>query len=104
MMLRDEMIAREAVKFHSECWRERRKALRAPACEKSSLRDKIKQTTTHAAKGDKVDFETCVNLCPMNENETSIHEMRSYVSKFRLFRANTKDAAQQDIRKFRKIR
>ena len=35
----------------------------------------------HAPKGDKMNFETCVNLHPMNENETSIHKMRSWVKK-----------------------
>ena len=58
----------------------------------------------HAAKGDKVDFETYVNLYPMNENETSIHDIRSWANKARLFRANAKDDTQQDIRKFRVIR
>ena len=40
----------------------------------------------------------------MNENETPIHKMRTWVNKARLFRSNAKDATQQDIRKFGKIR
>ena len=47
----------------------------------SSLRQEIKQIKTHAAKRDKVNFETYVNLHPMNENETSVHKMKSWVKK-----------------------
>ena len=98
------MIAQEAVKCYSECWRKRCKALHTPEHEKSSLREEIKQIKIQATKGDNVDFETYVNLCPMNENKTSIHKMKSWVKKARIFRANPKDAAQQDIRKFGIIR
>ena len=100
----NKIIVREAVKFYSECWRERCKVLHTPEHKKSRLRDEIKQMKIQAAKGDKVNFETHVNLHPMNENETSIHKIKSWVTKARMFRANAKNAAQQDIRKFGNIR
>ena len=56
------------------------------------------------AKGDKVNFETCINLHPMNENETSVHKMKSWVKKAKMIRVNAKDDAQQDTRMFRTIR
>ena len=40
----------------------------------------------------------------MDENETSVHKMKAWVKKARMFRENTKDDAQQDIRKFGTIR
>ena len=56
-----------------------------------------------AAKGEKLKFESYVNLHPMNENETSVHKMKLWVNKARMFRAKAKDNVQQDIRKFGKI-
>ena len=100
----DNIITLEVVKFYSEYWRERCKALHTPEYEKSSLNNKIKQIKIDAAKGDKVNFEICVDLHPINENETSIHTMRSWVKKARQFRANAKGVKQQDIRKFGKRR
>ena len=69
----DKIIVREAVKFHSECWKEMCEALHTPEHEVSSLREDIKQIKMQAAKGDKENFKTCVNLHPMNESETSVH-------------------------------
>ena len=57
-----------------------------------------------AAQGEKVNFESYVNLCPMNENETSVCKMKLWVKKARMFRAKAKDNVQQDIRKFGTIR
>ena len=47
----------------------------------SSLREETKQIKLQAAKGDKVNVETYVNLYPMNENETSVHKMKSWFKK-----------------------
>ena len=52
-----------------------------------------------AATGDKVNFESYANLCPMNENETSVHKMKSWVKKARMFRAKAKHNVQQDMKK-----
>ena len=68
------------------------------------MREEIKQIKIQAAKGDEVNFETYANLYPINEKETSVHKMKSWVKKARMFRANAKDAVQQDIRKFGTIR
>ena len=57
--------------------------MHTPEYEKISLNNEIKQIKIDAAKGDKVNFETCVNLHPIDENETSIHKMRSWVNKAR---------------------
>ena len=78
--------------------------LRTTDYEMSSLREEIKQIKMDSAKGGKVNFETYVNLCPMNENETLVHKTQSRVKKARMFRANTKYNVQQDIRKFETIR
>ena len=76
------------------------KALHTSSHEKITLREEVKQIKTQVAKGEKVHFESYVNLCPMNENETSVHKMKLWVKKARMFRAQAKDNAQQDIRKF----
>ena len=68
--------------------------------ENISLKNEIKQIKIDAAKGDKVNYERYVKLCPIIENETSIHMMRSWVNEARQFRANTKDVKQKDIRTF----
>ena len=100
----NKIIVREAVKFYSECWKERCKALHTPEYEISSLREEIKQIKMQEAKEDKVNFETYVNLYPMNENETSVCKMKSWVKIATMFRANAKENVQQDTRKFRMIR
>ena len=56
-----------------------------------------------AATGEKLNFESYVNLYPINENETSVHKMKIWVHKARMFRAKAKDNVQQDIREFGKI-
>ena len=66
-IVHNNIIAREAVKFYSECWKERCKALHAPEYEMITLREEVKQIKMQAAKGDKVNFESFANLCPMNE-------------------------------------
>ena len=55
--------------------------MRAPECEMITLWEEIKQIKMQAAKGDKVNFESHANLCPMNENETTVHKMKLWVKK-----------------------
>ena len=57
-----------------------------------------------AAKGDAIHYERHVNVYPINENETSIDTMRSWVNKAQKFRSNAKDVKQQDIRIFGNMR
>ena len=96
----NKIIVREAVKIYSECWKERCKELHTPVYERMSLREEVKQIKMQAAKGEKVNYELYVNLYPMNEKETSVNKMKSWVKKARMFRAKAKDNVQQDIRKF----
>ena len=53
-----------------------------------------------AAKGLKVNYELCVELHPINEKQTCVNKMKSWIKKARMFRANAKDNVYQDIRKF----
>ena len=64
------------------------------------MREEVKQIKMQAATGEKLNFGSYVNLCPMNEKETSVHKMKSWVRKARVFRTNAKDNIQQDIKKF----
>ena len=52
--VRDETLFREVVKFCSEHFRERCKALHAPEHEKISLSDEVKQTNMMLLKGRKL--------------------------------------------------
>ena len=94
------MLIREEVEFHSECWGERCKALYVPEHEKISLKNEVKQTKDDATKGHKVNHERHASLCPANKNIVSIDAVQSWASKYRQFRASSKDVKHQDIRKF----
>ena len=54
--------------------------MHTPKHEKINLNNEIKQIKIDAAKGDKVNYERHVNVCPINKNETSIHTIRSWVN------------------------
>ena len=64
------------------------------------LREEVKQIKMQASKGEKVDYERHVDSHPMNEKETCVKRMKSWIKKARMFRAHAKDNVQQDIMKF----
>ena len=64
------------------------------------LREEVKQIKMQAAKGEKINYELHVDLHPINEKETSVDRMKSWIKKARMFRVNDKDNVQQDIRNF----
>ena len=64
------------------------------------LREEVKQIKMQTSKGKKIDHEMYVYLCPMNEKENCVKNMKSWIKKSRIFRENAKDYVQQDIRKF----
>ena len=55
------------------------------------LREEVKIIKMQAAKGVKVNYELCVELCPINEKETCANKMKSWIKKARMFRVNAKD-------------
>ena len=65
------------------------------------LNQKIKRTKAEATKGTTLDYNRFVKACPIKEDTSIIEGMRAWTRKIRMFRANSVDSKQHDIRKIK---
>ena len=94
------MLVKKVVEFCIECWKESHNVLCSPECRKQCLNKEIKGIKTEAMEGAKVNYNMYVTLCLINEETATTDSMRVLIRKARIFKENTGNNKQQDIRKF----